>query len=264
MRQATTLSVSAPTTLIGGEIPLIDVSGYLSGAPGAAQRTAAELRFAFEHVGFYYLAGHGVPQSLIDMAYAEAARFHAQPLEQKLAVKVDEHNIGYMPIARKPPPNAAAQGKKPSQNEAYFLRRERGPDDPDVLANRRFHAMNKWPGERDLAGFRANMLDYMGTLEALCKKLVRLYALALFLPETFFDACFADPHMILRMSRYPVIGGEDETVASLVPHTDSGFMTLLPPNRVPGLSIQLPSGRWIDAPGLDGVFVVNGGDILHR
>ena len=53
MRQATTLSVSAPTTLIGGEIPLIDVSGYLSGAPGAAQRTAAELRFAFEHVGFY-------------------------------------------------------------------------------------------------------------------------------------------------------------------------------------------------------------------
>ena len=48
------------------------------------------------------------------------------PSSSKLAVKVDEHNIGYMPIARKPPPNAAAQGKKPSQNEAYFLRRERG------------------------------------------------------------------------------------------------------------------------------------------
>jgi len=44
--------------------------------------------------------------------------------------------------------------------------------------------------------------------------------------------------MIVRMSRYPVIQGEDETVASLVPHTDSGFMTLLPSNRVPGLSIS--------------------------
>ncbi|HEX2645650.1 MAG TPA: 2OG-Fe(II) oxygenase family protein [Candidatus Dormibacteraeota bacterium] len=91
-----------------------------------------------------------------------------------------------------------------------------------------------------------------------------LYALALDLPADFFDVCFTEPHMILRMSRYPVIDGEDETVASLVPHTDSGFMTLLPPNRVPGLSIQLPSGHWIDAPGIDGAYVVNGGDILHR
>ena len=264
MHQATTLSVSAPPTLIGGEIPLIDVAAYLAGEPGAAERAAAQLRFAFENVGFYYLAGHGVPQALIDTAYAEAARFHALPIDTKLAVKVDEHNIGYMPIARNPPPNAAAQGKKPSQNEAYFLRRERSANDPDVLANRRFHAMNKWPGESDLPGFRTNMLAYMGTLEALCKKLVRLYALALDLPETFFDACFADPHMILRMSRYPVIDGTDDTIASLVPHTDSGFMTLLPPNKVQGLSINLPDGRWMDAPGVEDAFVVNGGDILHR
>ncbi|MBO0736515.1 MAG: isopenicillin N synthase family oxygenase [Alphaproteobacteria bacterium] len=66
------------------------------------------------------------------------------------------------------------------------------------------------------------------------------------------------------MSRHPVIDDEDETVANLVAHTDSGFMTLLPPNAVPGLSILLPNGRWIDAPGVDGTFVVNGGDILHR
>ena len=251
-------------TMIGGEIPLIDVAAYLAGQPGAAELAAGQLRFAFENVGFYYLAGHGVPQALIDTAYAEAARFHALPTERKLAVKVDEHNIGYMPIPREPPPNAAAQGKKASQNEAYFLRRERGPDDPDVLSNRRFHAMNKWPGESDLPGFRRNMLGYMGTLEALCRKLVRLYALALDLPGTFFDDCFRDPHVILRMSRYPVIDGSDEAIASLVPHTDSGFMTLLPPNKVQGLSILLPSGRWMDAPGVEHAFVVNGGDILHR
>jgi isopenicillin N synthase-like dioxygenase len=41
-------------------------------------------------------------------------------------------------------------------------------------------------------------------------------------------------------------------------------MTLLPPNRVPGLSIMLPNGRWIEEPGIDGAYVVNGGDILHR
>jgi len=108
------------------------------------------------------------------------------------------------------------------------------------------------------------MLGYMNTLEALCRKLVRLYALALDLPGTFFDDCFRDPHIILRMSRYPVIDGSDDAIASLVPHTDSGFMTLLPPNKVQGLSILLPNGRWMDAPGIEGAFVVNGGDILHR
>src|SRR5262245_24281553 len=147
--QTSSAALALTPTMIGGEIPLIDVSGYLTGRPGAARLAAAELRFAFEKVGFYYLAGHGVPQGLIDTAYADAARFHAQPMEQKLALKVGEHNIGYMPIAHKPPPNAAAQGKKPSQNEAYFLRRERRADDPDVLSNRRFHAMNKWPRESD-------------------------------------------------------------------------------------------------------------------
>jgi isopenicillin N synthase-like dioxygenase len=85
--------------------------------------------------------------------------------------------------------------------------------------------------------------------------------LALNLPADFFDGCFAVLHLIQRVSRYPVIDGEDETVANLVLHTDSGFMTLLPPNPVLGLSILLPNGRWIDA--AEGAYVINGGDILH-
>ena len=251
---------SAP--MIAGAIPLIDVAGHLGGDREASRKAAAQLRWVFENVGFYYLSGHGVPQSLVDRTYEAAARFHAQPMAKKLALKVNEHNIGYLPISDAASPQAAAQGHKPSQNEAYFLRRERAPDDPAVIANKRFHGLNQWPA--DLPGFRETTLEYMRTLEALCRRLVPLYALALDLPADFFYRCFTETNMILRMSRYPVIDREDETVASLVPHTDSGFMTLLPPNRVPGLSTQLPSGRWIDAPGIDGAYVVNGGDILHR
>jgi isopenicillin N synthase-like dioxygenase len=251
-----------PPVMIGGAIPLIDVSGFLAGKPGSAQKAAAALAWAFENVGFYYLTGHGVPRELIDAQYAEAARFHAQSMEEKLKLKVNEHTIGYMPIPEKAPPNAAAQGKKPSQNEAYFLRRERSADDPDVIAGRRFHVQNQWP--ENLPGFREQTLKYMSAMEALCRKLVRLYALALDLPADHFDASFKKPHMILRQSRYPKIDAADDTVASLVPHTDSGFMTLLPPNRVQGLSILLANGQWLDAPYVEDAFVVNGGDILHR
>jgi len=183
-------------------------------------------------------------------------------MDEKLKVRVTEHTIGYMPIAQEAPPNAAAQGKKPSQNEAFFLRRDRSPDDPDVIAGRRFHVQNQWP--QNLPGFREQTLKYMSTMEALCQTLVRLYALALDLPAGHFDACFAKPHMILRQSRYPMIDATDEKIASLVPHTDSGFMTLLPPNKVQGLSINLPNGKWHDAPYVEDAFVVNGGDILHR
>lgn len=249
-------------TMIGGQIPLIDVSDYFAGKPGGAERAARHLRYAFENVGFYYLAGHGIPQALIDAQYEAAARFHAQPMEEKLKIRVNDHTIGYMPIAEKAPPNAAAQGKKPSQNEAFFLRRDRAADDPDVIAGRRFHVQNQWPA--NLPGFREQTLKYMEAMEAMCLRLVPLYALALDLPANHFDSYFAKPHFILRQSRYPQIDGSDDTIASLVPHTDSGFMTLLPPNKVQGLSILLPSGEWMDAPHVEGAFVVNGGDILHR
>jgi isopenicillin N synthase-like dioxygenase len=262
MKTTALAATDLPPPMIADAIPLIDVAGHLAGDCDASRRAAAQLRWAFENVGFYYLAGHGVPQPLIDRTYEAAARFHAQPMPKKLALRVNEHNIGYLPISQAPAPQAAAQGRKPSQNEAYFLRRDRSPNDPRVVANRRFHGLNQWPAQ--LPGFRETALEYMRTLEALCRRLVPLYALALDMPGDFFDDCFAEPHMILRMSRYPVIDGEDETLASLVPHTDSGFMTLLPPNPVPGLSILLLNGCWIDAPGVVGAYVVNGGDILHR
>src|SRR5438477_5248895 len=154
----------APAAMIADAIPLIDVAGHLAGDAESSRRAATQLRWAFENVGFYYLAGHGVPQSLIDRTYEAAARFHAQPMARKLALKVNEHNIGYLPISNAASPQAAAQGQKPSQNEAFFLRRDRTPDDPAVITNRRFHGVNQWPD--DLPGFRETTLEYLRTLEA--------------------------------------------------------------------------------------------------
>jgi hypothetical protein len=48
-----------PAPMIAGAIPLVDVAGHLAGDGDASRRTAAQLRWAFENVGFYYLAGQG-------------------------------------------------------------------------------------------------------------------------------------------------------------------------------------------------------------
>ena len=60
-------------------IPVIDLGPYLSGAPGALDATAAQLRGALETSGFFIIIHHDVPQDLIARAYAEARRFHEQP-----------------------------------------------------------------------------------------------------------------------------------------------------------------------------------------
>src|SRR5262245_36424740 len=221
-------AIDARPELIAGAIPVLDVAPYLAGELGARERLGAELRWAFENVGFYYLRGHGITPSLIQATYAQAARFHALPMEDKLAVKVNEDNVGYLPMRVGQFPE-----RPPSRNAAFFLRRDREADDPRVLAKRRFHGLNQWPAA--LPGFRETALAYMRAMEALCRRLVPIYATALDLPADAFDQAYAEPHLILRLTHYPPLASD--AAVSLTPHTDSGFMTLLAPNPVPGLSI---------------------------
>src|SRR5437773_168934 len=77
-------------------IPVIDFSDCFAGVPGARELVAAELRRALERVGFFIIVGHGVPPRLIERTFSEARRFHDQPLDVKMALRMNEHNNGYM------------------------------------------------------------------------------------------------------------------------------------------------------------------------
>jgi isopenicillin N synthase-like dioxygenase len=87
---------------------------------------------------------------------------------------------------------------------------------------------------------------------------------ALDLPADYFREAFREPQYQLRMSHYPYTAELQENEYGLAPHADTSFMTLLAPNRIPGLSLRTASGRWIDAPVVDGAFLVNSGQILNR
>src|SRR4029450_11863775 len=77
-------------------IPIVDLGPYLAGEPGAPVRTARELRFALTEIGFYFIVNHGVPEALIRGAFQQAARFHGLPIDRKMEVRVDKHNVGYL------------------------------------------------------------------------------------------------------------------------------------------------------------------------
>jgi len=220
------------------EIPILDLAPYLSGEAGAREKLGKELCHALENIGFYFIKGHGVPQSLVDAAFAETERFHAQLLDRKMRLRRNRDNVGYLPMSRAADSDAAI---KPNVNEAFFLKRDLPADHPDVLAHKRFRGTNIWPD--DLPGFREIVVAYCDALEALVKKLVPLYAVALDLPADHFDEAFAEPQYTLRMTHYPYVEVLAENEFGIAPHSDTSFLTLLAQNKVPGLSRRGCEGK---------------------
>jgi isopenicillin N synthase-like dioxygenase len=247
----------------GDEIPVIDVSGILAGDKDALAACARNLQHAYEDVGFWFAVGHGIPQALIDRVFREVARFHALPMEEKLRLKINEHNIGYLAMrAATTRHSDVSTDNLPNLNEAFFVKRDLPLDHPDVIANKRFRGANQWPA--NLPGFRETIVEYCKAMEALARSILPIYAVALDLPPDFFESAFREPQYQLRMSHYPDTPELQQNEYGLAPHADTSFMTLLAPNKIPGLSLRTASNRWIDAPVIDGAFLVNSGQMLNR
>lgn len=245
-------------------IPVIDVADLLAGRPGALAATAGAIRSALTEVGFFILTGHDVPPPLIAQTFEQARRVHALPMEAKLALRLNEHNNGYMAKSRYAVwTSEVNRNDKPDLNEAFFVKRERAPDDPLRQSGRRFAGANVWPDEAALPGFRAAILQYYAAMEALADRLLRPVGVALDLPAEHFPPLFRDGQSNLRLSHYPPERAEANQFG-IAPHTDANFMTFLAQSDVPGLQVRMPDGAWQDVPFIPGSFAVNSGDTLRR
>ena len=245
-------------------IPIIDISDYMSGLAGGLEAAASQVRDALTTVGFFVLTGHDVPRAQIDRAFAAAARLHDLPMDKKLALKMDVHNNGYMTMGRYAVwTSDVNDNDRPDLNEAYFIRRERPADDPIYASGRRFLGPNQWPSEDDLPGFRAEVVDYMATMERLSHCFLPVAARALGLEPNWFDTAFEDSYYALRMSHYPPVEAQ-ENQFGIAPHTDANFLTFLAQTEVPGLQVRMPDDVWLDVPYVPGAFAVNSGDIVKR
>jgi non-haem dioxygenase in morphine synthesis N-terminal len=121
-----------------GRIPVLDIGPYLAGLFGAAAPLARAVACTCEDTGFLVVANHGIPPRLVEDTFAAAAQFFAKPEADKLALRIGQYNIGYLPfggqVVRQSPVN---RNTKPNFSESFYITRNRTPDHPDIVNGKR-------------------------------------------------------------------------------------------------------------------------------
>ncbi|PKI91897.1 oxidoreductase [Actinomycetales bacterium SN12] len=235
-------------------LPILDLS-QLDAGDDAAARFRADLRAATRDVGFFYLTGTGIPADLEQRLHRAARDFFALPDEHKLAIEnvKSPHFRGYTRVG----------GERTKGAVDWREQIDIGPERDAVAGGPGFNRLigpNLWPEAQP--ELRTVVAEWHAALSGIARKLLRAWALALGADESYFDDHFGEPSTLIKIVRYP--GTTDpEPQQGVGAHKDSGVLTLLwvEPGRG-GLQVER-DGEWVDAPPVDGAFVVNIGELLE-
>ncbi|WP_018411394.1 isopenicillin N synthase family dioxygenase [Methyloversatilis thermotolerans] len=237
------------------EIPIIDFSPFRHGGQAGKQAVAAQIAHACEHIGFFYLKGHDVPEQVLHDTFEQSrAFFHLPVAERQKAAATLAWYRGWIPM----PKQEGALDRNSRLFEQYRIQAD-FPDvpEPDPVFNR----PNRWP--EDMPAFREACERYYTAMLALGRDLLRAFALGLGLPEDRFDSHFNLPICQLSLLYYiPIPDGSDIEVSNTVSHTDEGPLTILAQDSIGGLEVKRRDGTWISAPPVPGAYTINIGDMM--
>ncbi|KAG8384348.1 hypothetical protein BUALT_Bualt04G0108800 [Buddleja alternifolia] len=250
-------------------IPLIDISSLVEkwDDPNMAQdegvaEVVRRLDQACREAGFFYVKGHGIPDSLLKEIRSISRQFFHLPYEEKLKLKLSAATgyRGYQRVGEN-----ITKGV-PDMHEAIDCYREVKPGMYGALGEA-MEGCNKWPS--DPPNFKNLMEEYVNHCTDLSRKIMRGIALALGGPMDAFEGNKAgDPFWVFRIIGYPVVShanGNDmpKNDIGCGAHTDYGLLTLVnQDDDITALQVRNNNGEWISAVPIPGTFVCNIGDML--
>ena len=248
-------------------VPIVDIADFLSGTEAERRAVAATVDRTNREIGFLVITGHGFDLNLLARWFEVSRRFFEGPGSVKRSVMPTPptihqgyHGQGLSGLAAK-----EGEDAPPDLREYYMI------GQPDISAPhfrteaaREFHHANIWPGEPE--EFEAVGTAYYEAISGLGAALMRLFAIALGLSETWFDDKIDHHFSIVSSIYYPA-----QKVAPLPgqlragAHTDYGSLTILAPTAAAGgLQVRTLAGDWVDVPHVPGGFVINIGDMMQR
>jgi isopenicillin N synthase-like dioxygenase len=247
--------------------PIFDLAAFEAGDTAEKQRLGKIVDGICRETGFLAIRNHGVQRAVIEGVWAKAHAFFDLPAEEKQKARAPYKGYPYGYLG--PELEALAKSRDidspPDLKESFNggpLVRPASVTDPEALAF--CYAATIWPQQPD--GFIDAWKVYYAALEDLAARVMQLFAVALALPETYFDSFIDAPISALRALNYPeqhVPPKAGQLRAGA--HTDYGSLTiLLPQAGSKGLEIITPDGNWTPVPPVDGAFVINIGDLMAR
>ena len=250
----------------GGErrpLPILDLAAYLAGDTGAAEDLARDLREIAGGLGFLCLVNHGVSPTILRDIQDQVTALFALPEKTKMAVKVDQHERGYVPFRSTVVRESRYHDKaQVDYYEAFIYGTNYDVDDPNVVAGTRLFGRNRWPD--GVPNLPAAALAYTQSMDGLSKSLLPVWARALGLEADYFSPFFEHAHGYVRPVHYPPKPELALDEYGLGAHSDTSFMTLLPRENEPGIQVLDTEGEWFwpDIP--PDAIMVNFGQFLER
>jgi len=247
------------------EIPIIDLKDLKSQDPADRRRIADEVRDACIQVGFFYVVNHGIPEHMTEGALEMAKNFFSLPIEAKMEIenRKTPNFKGYSPLLSG---NNNPEGAGDLQ-EGFEFGWESPSKDSDIDESSGVMAgANVWPSEEHVPRFRQTVLDYYYSAVNLGKALFPIFALALNLPEHFFDDKTRHSAALMKLLHYPPQTGPfDERSIGIGAHTDWECFTILwQQPGIQALQVLNPDKKWVNAPPIPGSLVINLGDQFAR
>lgn len=240
------------------ELPVLNLQRFAKDHP-ERDEALAELRDVARNLGFFYLEGHGLPQSRIDEIIALSRRFFELPVEDKLEIEMvkSPYFRGYNRAGLE-----HTRGKQDWREQVDFgSDREAQPVKAGDAPWKRLVGPNQFPSA--LPALKPVINAWIADVTAIGIRVLEAFAEALGQsPDIFKPIYAAGPNQLLKIIRYP---GRDQTKTDqgVGAHKDSGFVTILLQDVVSGLQVDDGNGGWIDAKPVKGTFVVNVGELLE-
>jgi isopenicillin N synthase-like dioxygenase len=239
------------------EMPILDLTALNNG--GDLKPIAEKMRHACVTTGFFYVANHGIPEGVVNGVFDATKRYFDLPIEQRMPHRMDEkYRRGFMPQGINQHPGFA-----PDLKESYEIGVDLPLTDPDVAADLPLHGPNRWPA--DCPWLRQASETYFEEAQALGRRLLKVCAVSLGMPEDYFLQFCTKPMVQMRLFHYPPQEPmSDEKAFGVAPHTDYGMITLLLQDPIGGLELKKRDGEWVSAPYMPGTLVINIGDLFQR